>query len=182
MLVLINNAINKFYKEKNYELFKALSTTQVPLFKELRKYVNKHGFKFEETSDSQISPSTQWTIHLDDYKNGKLEISYKTILRVSKIAPLYYAQHEFSIKNVDENGLVPYLTGIDNITCTKEQFILNEKIKAILKKNGFINLDYRDMIEAIPNFKMPENLVHKFGPNITVEHLLFMDLFNICGN
>jgi hypothetical protein len=87
MLDTINKAINKFYKEKNYALFKDLCVTQIQLFKELRKYMNKHGLKFEETSEKQVSPSTQWTIHLDDYKNGELEISYKTDLKVSKIAP-----------------------------------------------------------------------------------------------
>lgn len=181
MLDIINNAIDKFYKEKDHALLKELCTKQILLFKELIKYVNKHRFKIEETSCFQMFPSVEWTIHLNDYKNDELEISYKTVLKVSKIIPLYYAQHEFSIKNIDENGLVPYLTGINNITCTKEQFYLNEKIKAVLKKKGYISLDYRDMIEAVPGFKMPENLIQKYGPNVTVEHLLFMDIFDICS-
>jgi len=181
MLDNINNAINKFYKGKDPTLFKEICTKQIPLFKELRKFMNKQGFKFEEALKNQSSSSIQWIIHFDDYKNGELEITYKTILKISKLIPLFYVQHEFSIKNVDENGLVPYLAGIDNSTCLKQQVALEEKIKAILKKKGYIRLEYPDMNEAVSGFKIPENLIEKFGPNVTVEHLLFMDLFNICG-
>ena len=133
---------------------------------------------FEDENNNY--PSKYWYIHFEDYKNNELEISYKTMLKVSKVAPLFYIQHEFSVKNKDKNGIFPDLKGIDNATCIKQQFDLNEKITAILNKEGYMPLEYHDMIEAVPGFKMPEDLVYNFGPNVTAEHLLFTDLFGIC--
>jgi hypothetical protein len=180
MLDIITKAINKFYKEKDYTSFKELCMKQLPLFEKLKKYIDKCGFRSEATFDCTVYPSKRWDIHFDDYKNGELEITYKTILKVSKVAPLYYVQHEFSIKNKDANGLDPYLEGFDNGTCIKQQFDLNEEIDAILNKKGYTRLEYRNMIEAVPGFKMPKTHVEKLGHNVTVEHLLFMDLFDIC--
>jgi hypothetical protein len=179
MLDVVARAINLFYIEKKYDAFKEACMKPLPLFEELKKYMELHGLNFVEKGEYKDYPSKYWFVYFEDYKKNELEISYETMLYVSKVTPLFYIQHHFSVKNKDKNGFFSDLKGIDNATCIKQQFDLNNEMIAVLCKNGYQKLELAELNEAVPGFKMPEELVYNFGPNITVDHLLFMDLLNI---
>ena len=125
------------------------------------------------------SPSRYWRVDFQDYKNGELEISYDTEFQISKVAPLFYIQHEFSVDHKNKNRVDPSLDGFCGSAYTKEQFELDDKIRTILIKKGYHELSLFDMDEAVEGFKMPEG-VTIFGHNVTVELLLFVDILNIC--
>ncbi|MFA6534870.1 MAG: hypothetical protein WCS92_01295 [Candidatus Babeliales bacterium] len=179
MIDIVFNAIDKFYKKNDYSAFKICCSKQIQLFDKIREYIDKQEFKLEEIQDYPDNPSKIWYIHFDDYKKGEFEISYETKLHISKVASLFYIQHEYSVKNMDEDRMSPVLRDADNQAYTKKQFALHEKISSVLIKNGYYEIGYADMHETVEGFKMPGG-VTIFGPNVTVEHLLFMDLFNIC--
>ena len=180
MLDIISKAIDQFYIKKDYYLFKENCKKQLMLFEELKSYIESHGLRLVEGNDKD-SPSKEWYIHFDDYKKGEFEVSYNTILKISKVAPLFYLQHEFSVEDKDENRMTPVLDGFGGQPYTLEQAALNDKISAILSNKGYVELGYADINEVVEGFKMPEG-VTLFGPNVTVEHLLFVDIFDICNN
>ena len=180
MLEIVSKAIDQFYIKKDHSYFKACCEKQLQLFDELRKYIELHKLRLVEGGDKNFV-SRDWYIYFEDYKQGDFEVSYSTILKVSKVAPLFYVLHRFSIENTDEDRMTPMLRNTDNQPYTKKQYALHEKITAVLTKKGYTELSYADMEETVAGFKMPED-VTIFGHNVTVELLLFEDLYDICGD
>ncbi len=181
MLDIITHTINQFYKEKDKEEFKALCKKPLELFEELEHYIEAQGLKSFWGPDDTCYPSKKWYVDLPDYKKGEFEVSYTTRLQISKVAPLFYIQHGFSVINKDEDKMTPVLRDADNQPYTKKQYALHDKISAVLAPKGYTELSYADMEETVEGFKMPEG-VTIFGHNVTVELLLFVDLYNICGD
>ncbi len=180
VLDIIAKAIDQFYRKRDYCSFKAGCKKQLKLFEELRHYIEVHGFGLIEGFDKN-SPSKDWYINFDCYKKGEFEVSYKTKLQVSKVIPLFYVQHEFAVENKDEDRMTPKLRDSDNQPYTKRQAALHDKISTILVNQGYCELGYADITEVVAGFKMP-NGITIFGPNVTVEHLFFVDIFDICSS
>ena len=180
MLTIVSTAIDQFYKKNDFCSFKANCKKPLPLFEELSSYINLHKLNYVENQD-QGSTSRKWYIHFEDYKQGEFEISYTTILKVSKVAPLFYIQHEFDVENKDQDRMSPTIGGFDGQPYTKKQYVLNDKISSVLTQNGYTELSFADMEETVEGFKMPKG-VTIFGHNVTVELLLFEDLYSICGD
>jgi hypothetical protein len=178
MLDIVEKSIDRFYLQKDYTAFKKLCEQSFPLFEEIKKYVNRKKLTLSEGEDYKDSPSRCWAIHFDDYKKGDFEVAYKTILKVSKVAPLYYVQHEFAIKHNNKDCTVPVLYGVG--LHTKKQFALLHEIFGSLKKKGYCGLELSDMNEVVEGIDVPEG-VKFFRSNITVDHLLFIDILNICS-
>jgi hypothetical protein len=180
MLEFVSQAIDRFYRKSDHNSFKACCEKQLQLFDELRSYIELHELRLIEGGDKNFV-SRDWYIHFEDYKQGEFEISYTTIIKVSKVAPLFYVLHKFAIENKDEDKMTPILRNADNQPYTKKQYALHDKISAVLAQKGYTELSYADMEETVEGFKMPEG-VTIFGHNVTVELLLFEDLYDICGD
>ncbi len=178
MVDIVSKTIDYFYKQKNYNAFKECCKNPLNLFLELQQYIDRNGLNSSGGPDNKYYPARDWHIHFNDYKKGEFEISYTTVLNISKLAPLYYVQHEFSVKDKDDDRMTPVLDGFSNHPYTKKQFVLHDKISSVLNKKGYHELEYVDISEAVEGFKMPEG-VTIFGPNVTVEDLLFADLFDV---
>ncbi len=180
MLAIVSKAINQFYIKHDHASFKACCEKQLKLFDELRSYIEFHKLRLIEGGDNNFV-SRDWYIYFENYKKGEFEASYNTILKISKVAPLFYVLHKFSIENKDEDRMDPVLRGFDGQPYTKKQYALNDKISSVLTQKGYTELSYADMEETVEGFKMPEG-VTIFGHNVTVELLLFEDLYSICGD
>ena len=179
MIYAVSQAIDKFYRKKDYETFKRLSSEPLELFPEIKIYLKAHWLTFTEEPNKSY-PSREWVVQFNDLPREEFEVSYTTILKVSKVAPFFYVEHRFSVKNQDPNGTVPYLTGFAGMGYVKRSFVLHEEITKVFKSKGYHELNYPEMIEVPDWFIMPEGVTH-LGPNVTVEHLLFMDIFQLCS-
>lgn len=180
MLDIVVNAIDQYYKKKNHTLFKACCAKSLSLFQELRNYIELHKLTLIEGPDKKTTPARSWYIKYKDYKQGEFEVSYKTILKISKLVPVFYVHHEFDVKSKDNNCIEQNLGGFSDQAYTKQQLSLHDKIKEILVKNGYKELSYTAISEAIQEFKMPET---HFWPDVyvTVDDLLFRDIYTICS-
>lgn len=94
-------------------------------------------------------PSQRWYFEYEKYKSDKLEISYRSILRISKIIPVFYIQHEFEVESYDPDKIFPALDGFGLQPYTKTQYNLDETLKEHLKKEGYIEIGYIDLEEII---------------------------------
>lgn len=171
-------AIDQFYKKKDYKPFKNACHRDIDLPQELTQFIKLNQWVLESSYDRTI-PSQEWLIRCGRYQKKEFEVSYKTTLLISKVVPLFYIQHEFELKNVDENRLFPYLKGDSGIAYSMDQFDIQEKIRSLLTQKRYQELLYRDMHEVVEEFKMPED-VTALGTQVTVELLLFRDILGIC--
>ena len=87
-------------------------------------------------------------------------------------------RHEFVIPSKDPDTLELELKGWSGEAHNFQQFYLAEEIVKELVDKGYKQIHYGEMIEAMEGFKMPEGQTN-LGRNVTVEHLLFMDIFNL---
>ena len=178
MINVVEEAIERFYKKKDYAAFKELSSQQIDLFDELKSYIQEHKLVIDEKPD-RLSPSREWSIRFKDPKRGEFEVAYTTVLKISKVAPLFYVEHRFSVKNKDPKGTMPYLTGFAGKGLVMRMWDLHDEITKVLKEKGYSEIDYTEFIQVPDWFVMPEEK-KDLGPNVTVEHLLFMDVFDLC--
>ncbi len=180
MLESADQAINQFYRQKDYELFKVFCAKQFDLPEVLKEYIQAKGLTLVE-EENKTYPSRTWLIKFADYKNGEFEVSHTTKLQISKVALLFFIRHEFIIPSKDPDTLESELKGWDGQAFTLQQFDLAEEIIKVLSEKGYHEVIYGSMIEVVEGFKIPEGVTN-LGRNVTVEHLLFMDIFNILKN
>lgn len=177
---IVAKAIEQFYIKKDYDSFKEGCKKQLNLSQNLKKYINQNKLVLVEDVDNKDQPSKSWTIHFNDYKKGDFEVEYTTILKVSKVAPLFYVQHQFAVKHKNKDCTAPVLYGKSPMPHTKKQFLLHNEIFNFFDKKGYCRLELDDVNEVVEGFKIPKSIT-TLGPNVTVEHLLFLDIFDICS-
>lgn len=177
MLEIVDQAIKQFYVKKDYHAFKELSAKPLHLPAMLKEYIRSQGLKLIESEDA-IYPSCVWKICFDTDKNGEFEVTHTTTLQLSKVAPLFFIRNDFVIPSRDPDTLEAELKGWDGQACTIKQYDLLEEIRNILQAQGYHEVFYPDMIEVVPGFEIPQGK-EELGRNVTVEHLIFMDIFNI---
>jgi hypothetical protein len=175
----IAQAIDRFYTKKDYEAFSAYCAKPLSLPEELQQYCETQGLKISSSNDDKYYPSRRWHIYFADYKKGEFEISYDTYFRISKVAPLFYIQHEFEVRNKGNNIMSPDLDGFSDQPYTKDQAAIHNEISTVMNKRGYLELKQIDIDEAVEGFKIPDG-VTIFGHTVTVELLLFVDVLNIC--
>lgn len=177
MLEVVTRAIEQFYIKKDYQAFKQQCGKPLHLPIELKEYIHAKGLKLIEGEDT-VCTSKAWKACFDTYKNGEFEVTHTTMLQISKVAPLFFMRNDFVIPSRDPDTLEPELKGWDCQACTIEQYDLLEEMRNVLQVQGYHEVFYRDLIEVAPGFDIPEGK-EKLGRNVTVEHLLFMDIFDI---
>lgn len=187
MLEIVSQAIEEFYIKKNYGLFEELCKKPLDLDEELKMCIKSEGLKLEGGGDF-TEPYGEWAISLGCYRKGTFKASYTTCLRISKVARLFKIGHCYSVVNRDKNSMGSDVGDCSDQPYTKSQLRLHEKIAASLTGKGYIELRDVDMDEAVEGFKMPGDIVSLghgmpiFGHNVTVELLLFKDIYNILGD
>jgi hypothetical protein len=180
MLNVVEDTINRIYRKKDYKFFVTKCNEELELPKELDNYIKEQGYKLIGIFDNQ-GPSRRWYCYFNDFVKGEFKVSYKTMFEISKIAPLFYMQHEFEVENKDNNKINVVLDGFDSQPYTREQAELNDEIISVLSNYGYKELSFSQMNEAVVDIKMPED-VSVFGPQVTVEHLLFNDVLDLSSN
>lgn len=168
---IIYNAIKRVYIDKDYEYYKKKCKEKLSLnkFFENLELVEKT-IEINVENDQSI----QWHFILRKYNN----VDYKTILYVSKIVPIFYIQHEFSVENNDPNKIEPALDGFGGQPYNKQQAILEDHIKKTMNNLKYTEIGYYEFNNYILSDKNG-TLEILDGENYTADSLLFNDMLDI---
>ena len=179
MLDIVKKAIDQFYIKKDYNSFREMCKDKLDLAPEVKDFMDKFGRNSSSSADRQNTPSKKWDICFNSYKKGMFEVSYRTILYISKVAPLFNFNHEFDVENKCKDFMESELGDYSDYPYCEDQAKFQEMVTVSLNSRGYYQLTIAEMEEVIGGFKMP-NDVKIFGKNITVDLLLFVDVLNIC--
>lgn len=174
---LVKDALKRIYIDKDYEYFKNKCNTKIQLSKELLKKIEKY-VKCVEEGYWKGKPSQRWYFEYEKYKSDKFEITYRSILRISKIIPVFYIQHEFEVENYDPDKIFPALDGFGLQPYTKTQYNLDEVVKEHLKKEGYTEIGYIDLEEVILS-KQNNNVNILDEEKYSLGQLMFVGLFDM---
>jgi|SRR5579875_1303458 len=175
---LISKAIKRIYCERDYEFLREKSKLDLhfPIAAEI--FARECGIVISKTSDSH-SPSCRWDLQYKPFSKNEFSVIYSSTLLVNKVVPIFYLQHEFEIENKDEDRMGPVLDGFDVQPYTKTQAQMQDIIINSLIQDGYTQLSFAELNECVHSLKFNEG-VTIFGPNVTVEHSLFIDYMGIC--
>ena len=177
---LVQKTINKVYVEQDYNYFRLQCKQDIQLVDEFYNLLSSAP-RYVEMRPSKIDPSREWYVYFDKVAKENFVVKYNTVIKMSKIAQIYYVQHEFEVDNQDDDRIGPVLDGYSGEAYCRQQFDFHEKIRECLISNGFTELSYAEMNEVVCVLSMPKDR-RILGHQITVETALFRDVFEICPN
>lgn len=176
---LIADTINKFYnKEFAQEEYLSLCKQEIILSDSLKSYLKTEKISYENTNEDEIWPSATFIFEFEPFEKNDFHISYSSKLMISKLAPVFYIQHEFELENIDPKRSTPTLDGFSTQTYAMHQQEFDTKVNHILKDMGYNALDYQEMNEVIGDLDIKTEPL--FGSQVTVELALFHDLLELC--
>jgi hypothetical protein len=177
---LVRENLERIYKNKDLEFYKsqcskpiALPESFFVLLDQPELYTSKDALK------TKIWPAKKWLVKFPKFNISEFESSFDTEILISKVAPLFYVEHAFQVKNKAPRKIEPSLTGSCSEGCIIPQYDFHSELSKILSDYGYLELDYADINEVIPELYFPEG-VTIFGPQVTVEYALFHDLLDLC--
>src|SRR5437773_2699681 len=96
---LVKKTIDKYYRNKEISdyLIKCKERFLIPV--ELKTFVEDNNILITDTNYGEIWPSSKITFDYGRYTKGEFEVSYSSTLMISKLAPVFYLQHEFQVEN-----------------------------------------------------------------------------------
>lgn len=176
---LIEKAIDKYYKDSNISDYLLKCRENIPMLAELQMFSDDNNIEITDTNYGEIWPSSKIIFEYEKYIKGEFEVAYSSTLLISKIASVFYLQHEFQVENKDINGTISTLDGFDIQPYNSKQQELDDLIKNIFSKSGYKALSYSELNEVICglDFDQKESF---FGPQLTVEQAMFMDILDVC--
>ncbi|EPC8422336.1 hypothetical protein EXW45_24690 [Bacillus wiedmannii] len=173
----IEEVKRKYYVEKNIEEYLQKSSIKLTLPKQIIDFCNKNNIKIKGDSDI-VFPSNDWYITLPSYVKGEFEVEYTTYLIISKLANVYSILNSFEIVNKDVNGMMPTLIGDSEQEYTRLQSQLISVIETTLKASGYERIGYTESSRKIEGIKFADD-VALFGPDVTVDDILFRDVLDV---
>lgn len=177
MIDEVKKIIETTYIQKNFEPFISRCHRKLEFIGEL---LNAAQTKFNDAVVSELPGDPGVEIYFDvcEFSQNNFKVKYKSVLSISKVADVYYLQHEFEADNPDPDGMTGVLDGFGGEPYCKAQYAMEELICGFLSARGFKQLTYADMNEVIPDVEMPENAL--FGSQMTVEYAIFKDMWGLC--
>lgn len=174
----IYDVITRIYKKKDYDYFIEKCRTTPEFYSDILRLAKQFCKRTEFYSQGD-DPTAEFDFIYNGFSQNDFNVEYKTILKISKTADLFYIQHEFEIENTDPHRMSPVLDGYGGQAYTLSQFELEEVISAFLTENSLQKIGYRELEEVVTDLEMP-NGIDIFGSQMTVENALFRDLYGIC--
>jgi len=174
---LIREVINQIYLKEDYEYFREKCFREINLPEKFYHLLKKSS-KVIRVNLGNSYPSVEWQVHFGKVTKGEFSVSYRTGVKVSKIVPVFYIQHDFEVLNIDEERMGPVLDGFSNEAYCKRQYEVHEEIKQCLVDNGYLELSFADMSEVICDMKIPDDR-RIFGSQLTVETAIFRDIYEL---
>lgn len=152
--------IKRVYVDKDFKFFIDKCNNEISFLSEIIN-ITKLLHNRCKVSNKNIA-SLEISFLCDEYKDNIMCINFKTILRISKIANVYFLTHEFELNNPVDDKVAPTLFGTGS-EYIREQFDLEDRIVRLLRKENYKRIKtYYELDEII-------------SENLTLEKALFQD-------
>lgn len=174
----IYDIITRIYKNKDYDYFIEKCRITPEFYGDIPR-IAKQFCKHAEFYNHGNNPLVEFYFYYKEFTEGNFSVNYKTVLQISKVADLFYIQHEFEINNIDPERIEPVLDNYDSRAYTRLQYELEELISDYLIKQGLQKIFLNEIQEVITDLEMPFG-INLFGSQMTVENALFRDIYGIC--
>lgn len=179
MNVLVNRAIQQFNVNEDNDEYLLKCANRIELPKELTAFIHNAHIQTTPVNIDDIWPAEKYTFDFKQYKKDNLKINYSSTLLISKLAPLFYLQHEFSVYCPDDTSLMSTLDGDSTEAHTIQQLEFEQQVIQSLTSNNYTQLSYAEVNEVVMDLKFPEGVTF-FGPQVTVEYAMFHDVLDLC--
>lgn len=124
-------------------------------------------------------PQVTTLVSLGRFAKGEFEIVYSYHLYFSKLAPVYKDNFRFKIQNVDPNNMTGGIIEHDEYNpMTMQQYYFYDEISKVLRHEGFICLDNRDLEEVLCGMSFKNDDMKFFNEQPNVDLIFFNDLFS----
>jgi hypothetical protein len=181
MLGLVKETIDRIYVNHDHEYFLEKCRAEPVLPEDLWKVINAQKASVViKHAPRDFFPSIQLILEYEQEKKAEFEAVFKTKLLISKIAPVFYIEHEAEVKNLAKDALIVTLKG-SIIESTMEQFDFSQQVIEVLEKFEYTCLSYREMIEVVFGLSLADEK-QMSQHQITVESAIFADLLCLCFN
>ncbi|MFK4294582.1 hypothetical protein EXW50_29650 (plasmid) [Bacillus mycoides] len=179
MKELVKKTIQRFYinGDANEYLFRCEKRIELP--KELTVFINNARIQTTPFYNDDIWPAEKIIFKFEPYKKDNLQVKYSSTLLISKLVPVFYLQHEFSVDCPDDTSLMSTLDGDSTQAYTIQQLEFEQQVIQSLTSKNYTELSYAEVNEVVMDLKFPEGVTF-FGPQVTVEYALFHDVLDIC--
>lgn len=174
---LAYSCIERIYKNKDYDFFKKKSGLRPEYYDRLIELIN-FLCKKNVICNMENDPAIEMLLYFKEYRKKEYHVEYRSLLKISKVANLFVFQHEFSVENRDEEGLMPVLDGFGAEAYVRSQYNAEKEITDLLYGYNLKKLKLAEMDEIVLETKLPEGSI--FGTQMTLENALFRDLYGIC--
>ncbi|MBC2034752.1 hypothetical protein [Listeria booriae] len=173
----VKEIIEKYYHKENKEIFIQKVSDPLRLSERVLDFCNDNKMEIKPMQFG-IYPSEQWYFKLGGYKNNDFEVSYISILTVSKLAPIYRLEHNFEVVNKDPKKISPTLDGSAEEGHSFLQADLDRFLNKRYEKDGYSRMFEPEALRKIEGVNFSEDVI-LFGPDVTQEDILFRDVLDI---
>ena len=177
---LVEQTIKRIYKNRDQEFYLMRCSHKLILPDNFYLLLRNSNLSIIDFNQERITPAKSWFIEFEQFNHGEFNASFTTKLLISKLAPLFYIQHEFEVENRIKKRIEPILDGYSGMPYIIAQYNFHEQISEVLRQGGYTELTYAEMYEVVCGLSFPEE-VTIFGPQVTVEYALFHDLLDLCS-
>ncbi len=140
--------------------------------------LDEFGLAFELIQHGD-DPWVRLTIYFGEYVLGSFEINYEYHVTFSKLAKVWKDEYYSRIVHPDPDhisGGAIYI--VDHNPLTKMQQEFERRLVEILEQNRFLRLNDSDLDEVILGMEFPIPTFTFFGPQPTVDMLIFKQFWN----
>lgn len=173
----IRRVVETTYIQKDYGQFVSRCRGKIEFTDELLDAA-RTGFDRADVWELSGEPCTEIYFEVSEFSKNDFNIRYTSVLSISKVADVYFLQHEFEVDNPDPDSMEPFPCGFGDEPYCKPQYALEEAVCGFLSVKGFKRLSYAERDEVIPEVEMPQNEL--FGTQMTVEYAIFKDMWGLC--
>ncbi|MFB6732780.1 hypothetical protein ACFCVW_30830 [Bacillus mobilis] len=176
---LVKKTIQHFYVNGDENEYLSRCENRVELPKELTVFINNACIQTISFYNDDIWPSEKFIFKFAPYRKDNLQINYNSTVLISKLEPVFYLQHEFSVDCPDDTSLMSTLDGDSTQAYTIQQLEFEQQVIQSLTSNNYTQLSYAEVNEVVMDVKFPEGVTF-FGPQVTVEYAMFHDVLDLC--
>ncbi|PHD58856.1 hypothetical protein COF61_22755 [Bacillus toyonensis] len=176
---LVKKNIQHFYVNGDANEYLFRCKNKIELTKELTAFIQNARIQTTSVKINDIWPAEKYVFDFKSYKKESININYNSTLLISKLAPVFYLQHEFSVDCSDDPSLMSTLDGYDTQAYTIQQLEFDSQVIQSLTSKNYTQLSYAEVNEVVMDLTFPEG-VTIFGPQVTVEYAMFHDVLDLC--